>query len=219
MTEIGGIMTDANSALVCPQCSLGDQVQAVPVAYELGVTDYAGTSSGSGTAVGFGISGTGVPVSGIGVSRTATQHSGTMVNRLAAQLMPAPERKRVFSGQAIRRFIALWFLLGILGAGLSFVSPVFEVLEGVIIWSIAAFGVYAAVVRSRRNARVKRGRPAALALWRTGWLCHRCGGVFVPKTSVTPSTPTEMAGSLVSVAEFRAQVWTAGGYADLLGKE
>lgn len=58
--------------------------------------------------------------------------------------------------------------------------------------------------------------PAALDLWHRAWLCHRCGGIFIPPASVSPATPAALTGGLVRVAEFQALVWAQGGYADLL---
>ncbi|MEU3627018.1 hypothetical protein BS329_34450 [Amycolatopsis coloradensis] len=59
------------------------------------------------------------------------------------------------------------------------------------------------VLRLRRNARIRRGIPDALAYWRQGWFCHRRDGTFFPR------------GALMAAATFRGQVWRAGGYAGL----
>ena len=69
-------------------------------------------------------------------------------------------------------------------------------------YALAMYGWAAA--RRARLTRVQRGIPSALALWRNAWYCERCDGVFFPD------------GDLMSVSEFRDQIWSAGGYADLL---
>lgn len=71
-----------------------------------------------------------------------------------------------------------------------------------IAYALAMYGWAAA--RRARLTRVERGAPAALALWRNAWYCERCDGVFFPD------------GDLMSASEFRGQVWSAGGYGDLL---
>jgi hypothetical protein len=141
-----------------------------------------------------------------------------MMSRLAAQLSPVPRPAPVFSGQAGCSLVALWVLLGFLVIALSFVSKVAVVLAVIGFWSIVVLYIRGAIMRNRRNARVERGQPAAMALWHSAWLCHRCGGVFVPRVNVTSYTPPRLVDSLVSIPEFQTHVWTAGGYADLLGK-
>lgn len=69
-------------------------------------------------------------------------------------------------------------------------------------YALAMYGWAAA--RRARLTRVERGVPAALALWRNAWYCERCDGVFFP------------GGELMSASDFRGQVWSAGGYGDLL---
>lgn len=70
-------------------------------------------------------------------------------------------------------------------------------------YALAMYGWAAA--RRARLTRVQRGAPAALALWRSAWYCERCDGVFFPDGS-----------TLLSAEEFRRQVWSAGGYGNLL---
>lgn len=70
-------------------------------------------------------------------------------------------------------------------------------------YALAMYGWAAA--RRARLVRVQRGVPAALALWRSAWYCERCDGVFFPGGD-----------ALLSAAEFRRQVWSAGGYGNLL---
>lgn len=78
-----------------------------------------------------------------------------------------------------------------------------------------------ALARRSRLARVQRGAPAALALWRTAWYCERCDGTYFDGAAVDGATldgaafdgSAERAGDgLLSAAEFRRLVWSAGGY-------
>lgn len=86
-------------------------------------------------------------------------------------------------------------------------------------YALALYGWAAA--RRARLTRVQRGAPAALALWRGAWYCERCDGVFfpggAPDAPDAPDAPGAPGGpgELLSVAEFRQLVWSAGGYGDL----
>lgn len=75
--------------------------------------------------------------------------------------------------------------------------------------ALALYGWAAA--RRARAARVARGIPAALALWRRAWYCERCDGVFFDGVSLGGE-------GLLSASEFRRLVWSEGGYADLLSR-
>lgn len=66
-----------------------------------------------------------------------------------------------------------------------------------------------AMARRSRLARVQRGAPAALALWRTAWYCERCDGVYFDGSGDGPGPGGD---GLLSAAEFRRLVWSAGGY-------
>ncbi|MFB7462000.1 hypothetical protein ACFCZ1_00605 [Streptomyces sp. NPDC056224] len=85
------------------------------------------------------------------------------------------------------------------GAGLLFLG-----------W-ISAFALLGAVllivsaVRIRRafRTRIAAGRDAAEEVWSRGWCCARCAVVHFA------------GGPAVSLQEFRATVWGAGGYGDL----
>ncbi|MET8545993.1 hypothetical protein ABZW03_35985 [Kitasatospora sp. NPDC004799] len=63
------------------------------------------------------------------------------------------------------------------------------------------------LARRRRLA----GRDRAERLWNQAWYCARCG------TAHFPPTAGQGAGAF-GLAEFRAAVWTAGGYGDLAGR-
>lgn len=75
-------------------------------------------------------------------------------------------------------------------------------------YALALYGWAAA--RRSRLARVERGMPSALAVWRAAWYCDRCHGVFF-----SPDTAGTGARGLMSAAEFQRLVWVAGGYGDL----
>ncbi|WP_409491403.1 hypothetical protein [Amycolatopsis sp. cmx-11-12] len=189
--------------IACPQCAQVDQVQSVPAVFQGGQTTYR--VQGSMTAV----------PAGDGMVYTATSHRGVSVTATAAALNPYP----VVRGGGCFLTLALFLLI----PAFVFVSFANDVLAenpaptagaragaavGAWIFPFGAFALVALfavlfVLRLRRNARIRRGIPDALAYWRQGWFCHRCGGVFFPR------------GDLMSAATFRGQVWRAGGYAGL----
>jgi hypothetical protein len=187
--------------LACPQCAQVDQVQSVPAVFQSGQTTYR--VQGSVTAV----------PAGDGVVYTATSHRGVSVTATAAALNPYP----VVRGGGCFLTLALLMLI----PAFVFVSFATDVLAenpaptagaragqliGAWIFPFGAFALVALfavlfVLRLRRNARIRRGIPTALACWRQAWFCHRCGGVFFPR------------GELMPAATFRAELWRAGGYA------
>ncbi|MFJ5231254.1 hypothetical protein ACIQBJ_15320 [Kitasatospora sp. NPDC088391] len=80
---------------------------------------------------------------------------------------------------------------------------------------ISAIALLAAVtlfVRARRERAAQRrllaGRPEAERVWARGWYCERCGSVHF-------RSPTGAAGRAMTLQEFRAEVWDAGGYGQL----
>lgn len=67
-------------------------------------------------------------------------------------------------------------------------------------------GMVAALIR---RGVVHRGRGAADAVWRRGWYCGRCALVhFAPGEE----PPGVLMGQVLDPDQFRALVWTAGGY-------
>jgi hypothetical protein len=98
----------------------------------------------------------------------------------------------------------LWIGTAIRGA----VSWTMLVLAGVCFaYAVACYGWAAA--RRASVARVRRGMPRALAVWRAGWYCERCDGVFFSAGSVPAGAAP---GVLMSAGEFQHLVWDAGGY-------
>jgi hypothetical protein len=74
-------------------------------------------------------------------------------------------------------------------------------------YAIACYGWAAA--RRSSVVRVRRGMPRALAVWRAGWYCERCDGVFFPAGAVPVGAAPDV---LMSAGEFQHLVWDAGGY-------
>ncbi|MGV9823448.1 hypothetical protein [Nocardia xishanensis] len=66
----------------------------------------------------------------------------------------------------------------------------------------------AVIRRDLRNARIRRGRPRAPAVWQAGFYCHRCGVAYWPY-SPAPGIPARQP---FAPPQFRWFVWTAGGY-------
>ncbi|MDH6115052.1 hypothetical protein P3T36_007341 [Kitasatospora sp. MAP12-15] len=70
------------------------------------------------------------------------------------------------------------------------------------------------IIAARRGSAFRTalaGRPAAEQVWSRAWYCARCGSVHFPPT------PGERPQAL-SLQEFRALVWQAGGYGHLVAK-
>jgi hypothetical protein len=103
------------------------------------------------------------------------------------------------TGFGVAGAVAIW-----IGNAIGGEAPRPALLSGAVCFAYALAMYGWATARRARLTRVERGIPSALALWRNAWYCERCGGVFFPD------------GDLMSVSEFRDQVWSAGGYADLL---
>ncbi|MEV7548047.1 hypothetical protein AB0N89_00305 [Amycolatopsis sp. NPDC089917] len=190
--------------IACPQCAQVDQVQSVPAAFQGGQTTYR--VQGGVTAV----------PAGDGVVYASTTHRGVSVTATAAALNPYP----VVRGAGCLLTVALFLLIPAFafvsfatGAGAGDPAPTaggrVGQLAGTWFFPFVSFALVALfavlfVLRLRRNARIRRGIPDALAYWRQAWFCHRCGGVFFPR------------GELMSAAAFRGQVWRAGDYAGLI---
>jgi hypothetical protein len=68
-----------------------------------------------------------------------------------------------------------------------------------------------ALIRVLRRSRVKRGMERAMPVWRAGWYCGRCDGVFFAGADRPASAPRDQ---LLPVEVFQQLVWTTGGYTD-----
>lgn len=74
-------------------------------------------------------------------------------------------------------------------------------------YALACYGW--AAIRRASVVRVRRGAPSALAVWRAGWYCARCDGVFFTPAALPAGA---VAGELMSAGEFQHLVWAAGGF-------
>jgi hypothetical protein len=98
----------------------------------------------------------------------------------------------------------LWIGTAVRGA----VSGTMLVFAGVFFaYAIACYGWAAA--RRASVVRIRRGMPRALEVWRAGWYCERCDGVFFAPAAAPAGAAT---GQLMSAGEFQHLVWDAGGY-------
>jgi hypothetical protein len=80
-------------------------------------------------------------------------------------------------------------------------------------YAIACYGW--AAVRRASVVRIRRGMDRALSIWREGWYCERCDGVFFAPGTRFPAAALPagaVTGQLMSAGEFQHLVWTAGGY-------
>lgn len=64
----------------------------------------------------------------------------------------------------------------------------------------------------KRRKRIQAGKPAALAVWNEGWFCRRCGVVYFQPGYEPKGVGLHQA---LSPAQFRHEVYRAGGYEDL----
>jgi hypothetical protein len=128
-----------------------------------------------------------------------------------APLSPLPVLK------SADRLAWLGTIIGAIGAVLLWIgAAVSGGLPGVTLAAASVCFAYAlacygwAAARRASLARVRRGMPRALAVWRAAWYCQRCDGVFFPAGAVCAGA---LAGELMSAGEFQQLVWAAGGYA------
>lgn len=196
--------------LACPHCRQIERVQHVPAVYRSGLGSYHGTSSAVGVAGGH-------------VAYGYNAYGGVSVSSVASALSPAPAPRRTgwLLGACLffipPLVLMVWIALNMTRhvdptavtaaqkGGYAFgtwLMPVFFFLP------VALF-LGAFVRRVRRNSLVRRGEPAALAVWNQAWYCDRCGGAFFPAGTPGP-VPT---GQLLHLGAFRKVVWSAGGYA------
>ncbi|MQY13722.1 hypothetical protein SRB5_38730 [Streptomyces sp. RB5] len=133
-------------------------------------------------------------------------HTRTVMSPLAQSLRPVPEMKvwpclLLVLGLPVPFFwlAALGFLVAEPGAD-SFSVLVLATVFGAVLLGPGVF----LIVKHRRAVS---GRAGAEALWQRGWYCERCGTVHYvgdPRAR--------------SLGEFRREVWTAGGYGQLVDR-
>lgn len=201
---MGAVLRLGQLQLCCPGCGQVERVQHVPAVYRDGIASYGGCAWSVGAVGGY---------SAYGYSA----HSGTSVSSVAGALAPSPLERRTGGLVAAGAFFAALVGVGILIARVATRTgpPGGSQLPnvGAAAWMIPALAglpllLIAALLleRVRANGRIRGGRPAASHVWRHGWYCHRCGGVFFPG-----GTPLEVPkDELLPLPVFQSIVWTAG---------
>jgi hypothetical protein len=194
----------------CPSCGLADRVSGVPAVYMAGRDQVNVVVPGSG-------------------GRMEHTESRLMTTALADALAPAPTTATgLWMGCLAFPLLAVAVVTFIAGAtsghwfGGYPVSPPGAGLPGEDHPDYAFLGVISllalvagacliltAVFRAVAFRRlVDVGRPAAEGLWSRAWYCGRCGTVHLPPQPGHPALA-------LTFREFRAVVWTAGGYGHL----
>lgn len=196
----------------CPSCGYDHYVRSVPALRAAGVSTIYGADHYSG----FAVSSAGiVPVLG-----SATTER-TVVSNLASLLAPQPPQLgtarliRAAVLLAVPPLIAIFVtLMGILlpTSDTSTAGTIGAMAPFIAIFSIPSLVLARiAVRRARRNARIDRGRPAALTAWQHAFYCggcHRCFWAWPPAQGI--EVPV---GQPLSPNKFRQIVWNVGGYA------
>ncbi|MEV0110579.1 hypothetical protein AB0H42_30170 [Nocardia sp. NPDC050799] len=195
--------------ITCPHCHRLDGVQSVPAI----CADGSSTSYDTGTYSGVGIASTGlVPV--VGTTTIERSQSTTLARSLTCA--PALEPTRRLTGLGLLLLVLPAIVLVVLTTAMMFPPPNTDrssLLLGMImcVGTISLPGLLtlrSSFQRGRRNARIMRGRPRAMAVWCAGWYCHRCYLAFWPYSPL-PDIPARQA---VTPDQFRWMVWKAGGY-------
>lgn len=195
--------------ITCPSCHSIDFVQSVPAVHADGVT----SSHSTGMYSGVGVTSAGiVPVFG---AHTVDRIQATTLARSFAR-EPAQQRCGALAVAGALLLLPVLFLVAIGLASLPTADPattnVATVIgAGLAVVMLAAPGVLcmsAAILRTRRNQRIVRGRSRAYAVWQAGFYCHRCGSAFwpIPPASGVP------ARQAFAPPHYRWFVWRAGGY-------
>lgn len=206
---VGGDRNLMSVDISCPSCGYDDCVQSVPAIRASGTSTVYGADYYSGV----GVSSLGlVPVMGSSlVERTQSSY-------LAQSLAPEPG----FRGAGRLTTLAVVLSLpavGYFAAGAVLISrPQPDVSAASIVMGTFGFALFLALPsllilwfafrRLRRSARIRRGAPAAYAVWRAGVYCHRCGMCFwpfAPAAGIPVRHPVPPGG-------FQGIVWNAGGY-------
>ncbi|MET8779099.1 hypothetical protein ABZV58_29200 [Nocardia sp. NPDC004654] len=195
--------------ITCPRCGRIDFVQSVPALHADGVSTSYGISQYSG----LGVATTGlVPVIGTAtVERTLTTALARSLAREPSQL---PSGRLTVVGLLL--LLPALILLAPAIAAIVTTDPQVRTvgtwigaLFMVVVVAIPGLIVMGAVIRrDLRNARIRRGRPNAHAVWQAGFYCHRCGVAYWPY-SPAPGIPARQP---FAPPQFRWFVWTAGGY-------
>jgi hypothetical protein len=149
---------------------------------------------------------------------SAAYHEGTA--RTALRLGPGPLLKpyrRFLEGAVLLTMFVALFTAPMVQSltGDSGESPQRKVAAvatvGAFILLPVAFLYGVALIRFLRGSRVRRGMARAMPVWRAGWYCGRCDGVFFAGPDRPASAPRDQ---LLPVEVFQQLVWTSGGYTD-----
>ncbi|MEU2258473.1 hypothetical protein ABZ540_35505 [Nocardia xishanensis] len=195
--------------ITCPHCGQIDFVQSVPALHADGVSTSYGTSQYTGVGVttrGF------VPV--IGTSTVEHIHTTELARSLARGPAEQPSGRLTVIGLLllIPALLALFPAVGSVmvdDAAASRWTAVVVAICFVGVFAAPGLIVMGAVIRrDLRNAKIRRGRPHAHAVWQAGFYCHRCGVAYWPY-SPAPGIPPRQP---FAPPQFRWFVWSAGGY-------
>ncbi|GAA4984837.1 hypothetical protein [Kitasatospora paranensis] len=206
----------------CPSCGLADQVAGVPAVYLAGRDSVRVTT----------------PARFDEAEQTVTREVTTA---LSQALAPAPQRLTTSLGGCAGVLLVMVSVGTFLGGGLAghwfsdgagatdprstpFDPTPFDPTtvtssphqDFAFLGWISALAMVAAVAlfvhtarRRSAHARLMAGQAAAERLWSQGWYCRRCGSVHFR---------AESGGRALSLQEFRAMVWQAGGYGHLVDR-
>ena len=144
--------------LACPKCS-SDNVQALHLVYESGVSHMHGESSTSGI---------GLDAGGLGVGVASSRSTGVQKSALAER--HAPPEKKSFNEEAVAVVLLL-------------VIVVVAIASSAWVWALVGLGSGVVfVLLIRRDMRFNREEyPLLLEQWRRSFLCFRCGSTFAVK--------------------------------------
>ncbi len=206
---VGGDRNLMSVDISCPSCGYDDCVQSVPAIRASGTSTVYDTDYYSGV----GVSSSGlVPVMGSSlVERTQSSY-------LAQSLAPEPGFRGAGRLTTLAVVLSLPAVVYFAAAGVLISRPHPDVSTASILIGAFGFALFLALPsllilwfafrRLRRSARIRRGAPAAYAVWRAGVYCHRCGMCFwpfAPAAGIPVRHP-------VSPGGFQGIVWNAGGY-------
>ncbi len=206
---VGGDRNLMSVDISCPSCGYDDCVQSVHAIRASETSTVHGTDYHSGV----GVSSSGlVPVIGSSlVERTQSSY-------LAQSLAPEPGFRGAGRLTTLAVVLSLPAVVYFAAAGVLISRPHPDVSTASILIGAFGFALFLALPsllilwfafrRLRRSARIRRGAPAAYAVWRAGVYCHRCGMCFwpfAPAAGIPVRHP-------VSPGGFQGIVWNAGGY-------
>ncbi|MCP2299858.1 hypothetical protein APR11_006317 [Nocardia amikacinitolerans] len=195
--------------ITCPRCGRIDFVQSVPALHADGVS----TTYDTGQYSGLGVTTAGlVPV--VGTATIEHTHSTVLARSLASEPRQIPSGRLTVVGLLL--LVPALLVLAPVIASIMATDPEVRTwgiwigaLSIPVVFAIPGVIVMGAVIRrDLRNAKIRRGRPNAHAVWQAGFYCHRCGVAYWPY-SPAPGIPARQP---FAPPQFRWFVWNAGGY-------